>query len=244
MEDKQRHSAPSKDLHESLETVADGLGLNPEKSKSWPKASNWLWKRMREILPLLESHEIRAFQDRESAEQNNRRVVVLEKLGGQRRGVASMASKEGSVASKWLAANDDASQNEADTYAESVPGGEHGEQKTANVGVASSNEFGESGGGTHEHGVPLHHPKNTSHADPHDAVPTPQDIAADKILKQLLLEQGEWGRPGTFDAPTVRAGLKEGRYGTFGDFDLPTIEAAIELLVDRDRGEIRKICWN
>jgi hypothetical protein len=265
------------------------LGLNPGKSKSWPNASNWLWKRMREILPLLETHEIRIFQDHEGSDNCKRRVIVLDKMVGPGK---YRVSKDGIRVSSGPVKDENTDPEKLDTYAESVAGsvaGQQGQHFSANVGVTSSNEFGNNRGERHEHGVPLHHVKNAGPTVPTDpprntsAVSTTHDtgrpdgdvwerffslsdeerdaeidatakaceaelkgnneaptIVADKILKQLTLDQTFRGTTDPFDAVILRQGLRDGRHGKFGNYNEATIKAAIRVLLAR--GEIYKGC--
>lgn len=53
MEDKDEHTAPASELHKQLEEVADGLGISITRDKAWPKSARWLWRRIKEVLPLL-----------------------------------------------------------------------------------------------------------------------------------------------------------------------------------------------
>ena len=51
MEDKEEHVATASGLHKMLASVAEELGV--ERDKAWPKSARWLWKRIKEVLPLL-----------------------------------------------------------------------------------------------------------------------------------------------------------------------------------------------
>jgi hypothetical protein len=74
MEDKREHTATSSKLHKTLEVVAEDLGLN--KDKAWPKSARWLWKRIKEVLPVLAAVGIEATRGRdESAKQITLRKV-------------------------------------------------------------------------------------------------------------------------------------------------------------------------
>src|SRR4028118_173605 len=48
MEDGNDHADTAAKLHEELTTVADGMGLNPDRNRLWPKTPNMLWKRIKE----------------------------------------------------------------------------------------------------------------------------------------------------------------------------------------------------
>ena len=58
MQDKEEYIASSSDLYKKLEAVADELGVN--RDKAWPKSASWLWKRMKEVLPVLAAEGITA----------------------------------------------------------------------------------------------------------------------------------------------------------------------------------------
>jgi hypothetical protein len=51
MEDKTEHTASASELHKKLAAVAEDLGV--ERDRAWPKSARWLWKRLKEVLPVL-----------------------------------------------------------------------------------------------------------------------------------------------------------------------------------------------
>ena len=51
MEDEDEYTGTSSALHKKLEAVAEDLGLN--RDKAWPKSARWLWRHIKEVLPLL-----------------------------------------------------------------------------------------------------------------------------------------------------------------------------------------------
>ena len=51
MEDKTEHTASASELHKKLASVAEDLGV--ERDRAWPKSARWLWKRLKEVLPVL-----------------------------------------------------------------------------------------------------------------------------------------------------------------------------------------------
>lgn len=63
MEDREEHTATSTELLEELGKVADGLGLNPDNNKQWPKAANKIKRAIKPLVPMLEAHEIRVDLD-------------------------------------------------------------------------------------------------------------------------------------------------------------------------------------
>jgi hypothetical protein len=75
---KTRVEMASSKLHSALESHAED-DLDLKSDRAWPKTGRTLWKRIREVMPLLEAHGIRA-----SRKPDNRagRPIVLEKTGG------------------------------------------------------------------------------------------------------------------------------------------------------------------
>jgi hypothetical protein len=76
MEDRDEYAGSSSDLHKKLEGVAESLGVSIVRDKAWPKSARWLWRRIKEVLPLLVAAGIEAARGRdESAKQ-----ITLRKL--------------------------------------------------------------------------------------------------------------------------------------------------------------------
>jgi len=76
MEDKHEYVGTSSELHKKLEGVAETLGVSIVWDKAWPKSARWLWRRIKEVLPLLVASGIAAGRGRdESAKQ-----ITLRKL--------------------------------------------------------------------------------------------------------------------------------------------------------------------
>jgi hypothetical protein len=70
MEDKDEYTATSSEMHSKLKVVAASLGVDVERDKAWPKSARWLWRRIKEVLPLLVAAGIEARRGRdESAKQ-------------------------------------------------------------------------------------------------------------------------------------------------------------------------------
>jgi hypothetical protein len=70
MEDKEECTAASSEMHSELKVVAVQLGVDVERDKAWPKSARWLWRRIKEVLPLLVAAGIEASRGRdESAKQ-------------------------------------------------------------------------------------------------------------------------------------------------------------------------------
>jgi hypothetical protein len=76
MEVKDEYTATSSELHSKLKVVAAQLGIDVEKDKAWPKSARWLWRRIKEVLPLLVAASIEARRGRdESAKQITLRKI-------------------------------------------------------------------------------------------------------------------------------------------------------------------------
>src|SRR5215211_4151778 len=70
MEGKEEYTGTSSELHGKLEGVAESLGISVVRDKAWPKSARWLWRRIKEVLPLLAAAGIEAARGRdESAKQ-------------------------------------------------------------------------------------------------------------------------------------------------------------------------------
>jgi hypothetical protein len=78
MEDKEEYTATSSELHGKLKVVAVQLGVDVDRDKAWPKSARWLWRRIKEVLPVLVASGIEAARGRdESAKQ-----ITLRKHSG------------------------------------------------------------------------------------------------------------------------------------------------------------------
>jgi hypothetical protein len=64
MEDKDECTATSSELHSKLKVVAAQLGVDVDKDKAWPKSARWLWRRIKEVLPVLVAAGIEATYER------------------------------------------------------------------------------------------------------------------------------------------------------------------------------------
>ena len=73
MKDKDRVELSAAKLHAAIESSAeDDLDLKDD--KTWPKTGRTLWKKIREVTPLLEAHGIRAYR---SASNKTGRPIIL-----------------------------------------------------------------------------------------------------------------------------------------------------------------------
>jgi hypothetical protein len=76
MEDKEEYAATSSEVHSKLKVVAAQLGVDVDRDKAWPKSARWLWRRIKEVLPLLVAAGIDASRGRdESAKQITLRTI-------------------------------------------------------------------------------------------------------------------------------------------------------------------------
>lgn len=77
MEGRTRWTGHASDLHARLEVEAGELNINTKREKAWPKSPNWLWRRVREVLPMLVAFGIQA--DQYHGETGS--VITLESFG-------------------------------------------------------------------------------------------------------------------------------------------------------------------
>src|ERR671920_215250 len=64
---KEEYTATSSEMHSKLKVVAAQLGVDVERDKAWPKSARWLWRRIKEVLPLLVAAGIEASRGRDEA---------------------------------------------------------------------------------------------------------------------------------------------------------------------------------
>ena len=60
MEDEDEYSLQSSKMHSKLKSTAASLGVDVDRDKAWPKSARWLWRRIKEVLPLLVAAGIEA----------------------------------------------------------------------------------------------------------------------------------------------------------------------------------------
>src|SRR5215210_5061008 len=73
MKDKDRVELSAAKLHAAIRDHAEDA-LNLSADKTWPKTGRTLWKRIREVTPLLETHGIRAY--RSSSNKSGRPIIL------------------------------------------------------------------------------------------------------------------------------------------------------------------------
>ena len=70
MEEDEECSETSSTMHALLKEIAETQGVDVARDKAWPKSARWLWRRIKEVLPLLVAAGIEASRGRdESAKQ-------------------------------------------------------------------------------------------------------------------------------------------------------------------------------
>ena len=60
MESRNEWTGLASDLHAKLEVEAEEMNINIKREKTWPKSPSWLWRRIREVLPLLTAMGVEA----------------------------------------------------------------------------------------------------------------------------------------------------------------------------------------
>jgi hypothetical protein len=63
MEDKDEYSGTASELHKKLQSIAEDLGVSIVRDKAWPKSARWLWRRIKEVLPVLATVGIEASRE-------------------------------------------------------------------------------------------------------------------------------------------------------------------------------------
>jgi hypothetical protein len=63
MDSRHEWTGLASDLHAKLEVEAEELNINIKREKTWPKSPSWLWRRIREVLPLLVAMGVDANND-------------------------------------------------------------------------------------------------------------------------------------------------------------------------------------
>ncbi len=53
MENRGDYEGVASDLHKKLEARAEELNIDVKRNKAWPKTPSWLWRRMKDVLPVL-----------------------------------------------------------------------------------------------------------------------------------------------------------------------------------------------
>jgi hypothetical protein len=76
MEEHEECSETSSKMHALLKEIAEVQGVDVARDKAWPKSARWLWRRIKEVLPLLVAAGIEASRGRDdSAKQITLRKI-------------------------------------------------------------------------------------------------------------------------------------------------------------------------
>lgn len=122
MQERDHWESYSSDLHKKLEEAAEDLKINVARDRTWPKSPSWLWRRIKEVLPLLAALGITAAKESRAGGS----WIVLEKEGPSGEGGSpppdpgSIAEDYGSISAD---ASSDASISNPDRYAGSESSG-------------------------------------------------------------------------------------------------------------------------
>jgi hypothetical protein len=137
-------------MHSKLKVVATQLSVDVERDKAWPKSARWLWRRIKEVLPLLVDAGIEATRGRdESAKQ-----ITLRKFptndGSDGSGSESRTDKEETHADT---AQDDGRSNGSD----SANGMPNGSKKPPSNAASANNADTANRSGTSWKNDPMRH---------------------------------------------------------------------------------------
>jgi putative DNA primase/helicase len=91
MEGHDTYDSTSSKVHATLKSVAEEQGVDVARDKAWPKSARWLWRRIKEVLPLLVAAGIEA--SREHTDKGT--IIALRKVS--RRDVSVVSQNENSV---------------------------------------------------------------------------------------------------------------------------------------------------
>jgi hypothetical protein len=91
MENKEEYAATSSELHSKLKVVAAQLGVDVDRDRAWPKSARWLWRRIKEVLPLLVAAGIEARRkDAEEATEITLRKMPVNDPSDSRKGESGL----------------------------------------------------------------------------------------------------------------------------------------------------------
>jgi hypothetical protein len=91
MKDKDRVEQSASKLHKLLVGFSENADLDLLGDKDWPKTGRTLWKRIREVTPLLEAYGIKASRN---TSNKSGRPIILEKIEGYDPGDDSRAGDD------------------------------------------------------------------------------------------------------------------------------------------------------
>jgi Bifunctional DNA primase/polymerase, N-terminal len=133
MEGKNEYAASSSEMHSKLKAAAAQLGVDVERDKAWPKSARWLWRRIKEVLPLLVAAGIEATYERpETGTRIALRKMPKSNASNARMGESrsdkenSAGNKQGSNASPNASSGPNASANASPNAANQAGSGNTG----------------------------------------------------------------------------------------------------------------------
>jgi hypothetical protein len=133
MEEHEECSETSSKMHALLKEIAEAQGVDVARDKAWPKSARWLWRRIKEVLPLLVAAGIEASR----GEEKRGTVIALRKISINDATNATAdekpideadtdGNKEGSVATANATAASNATANATPDPADSAESGNSG----------------------------------------------------------------------------------------------------------------------
>jgi hypothetical protein len=150
MANREEYTATSSEMHSKLEVAAEQLGVDVDRDKAWPKSARWLWRRIKEVLPLLVAAGIEASRGRdESAKQITLRKIPTND-GSDGSGGESRADREETHANTN---SDDGMSNGSD----GANGRSNGSEKPPNTAASANNAFTVNRSGTSWENDPMRH---------------------------------------------------------------------------------------
>jgi hypothetical protein len=202
MKAKDEYVGTSSELHGKLKVEAATLGVAVERDKAWPKSAGWLWRRIKEVLPLLVAAGIEAHRAedrfgskitlRKSPEDDATNATADENRGGTPKtdgnNHKSNATDAGSNATGGNTVDLDATCNTTEcplTYANSARGGNSGIRDGDSSGDGSPDHNEQLLGRSGRYSADNHNPHEHDIEDEHDdygaaPVMAPEDAAAEK----------------------------------------------------------------
>jgi len=121
------YSNPASELLEDMETAADTLKINRKREKSWPSSASWVWRRIKEVIPVLSALGITAERSRD---KNSRDIVLRNETGddsnppkGDSKVTADDSKAENAVTEESAKVSQEATQGGTDDSNDSKSGG-------------------------------------------------------------------------------------------------------------------------
>jgi hypothetical protein len=127
MENEDEYTGTSSALHKKLETVAEELGLN--KDKAWPKSARWLWRRIKEVLPLLIAAGIEASREED---RTGSKITLRKVPKNDATNATEGENREGKPKTDGIKAEDDATANATTGQSNATGGNSANSNATSN----------------------------------------------------------------------------------------------------------------